>query len=66
MLMGGQRRPRQTSPTRQQWREIGLFVWALIATIVIVVLAVVVQHEQSLAHSHRERSGVCGKDGKPT
>jgi alkaline phosphatase len=64
-LLTGQRNDR-TSSTHQRWREVGLFVWALIATVVVVVLAVVVQHEQSVAHSRRERSGGWGKDGKPT
>ncbi|KAI9924787.1 hypothetical protein ASPWEDRAFT_112083 [Aspergillus wentii DTO 134E9] len=32
------------------WREIGLFAWAIIATIVVIVLAVVYQHEVSRNH----------------
>ncbi|KAF7512636.1 hypothetical protein GJ744_000897 [Endocarpon pusillum] len=64
-LLTGQRSNR-TSRTNQRWREIGLFVWALIATVVIIVLATVVQHEHSVSHSRREKSGGWGKDGKPT
>lgn len=64
-LLTGQR-PDRASATYQRWREIGLFVWALIATIVVVVLAVVVQHEQSVAPSRRGRSGSWREDGKPT
>lgn len=58
--------PDRTAFTDQRWREIGLFVWALIATIVVVVLAVVVQHEQSVAHSRQEKSGGWDADGKPS
>jgi alkaline phosphatase len=46
------------------WREIGLFVWALLATIAVIIVAVVYQHEQSVVH--RDRSGGWGKDGKPS
>ncbi len=36
-----------TGGTRSKWREIGLFVWALVATAAVVVLAVVYQHSQT-------------------
>lgn len=45
------------------WREVGIFVWALIATALVVVLAVLHQHQQT---SQSHRSGGWGKDGKPT
>jgi alkaline phosphatase len=64
-LLTGQRSVR-LSAAHQRWREVGLFVWALLATVVVVVLAVVVQHEQSVAHSGRERPGGWGEAGKPT
>lgn len=64
-LITGQHNDRNHS-FYQRWRETGLFVWALIATIIVIVLAVVVQHEQSVAHSRRERSGGWGEDGKPS
>ena len=38
--------------TRSKWREIGLFVWAMLATAAVVVLAVVYQHSRSEAGSH--------------
>ena len=41
----------------QRLRELGLFAWALIATVVIIVLAVVIQHERGIKHSDRGRSG---------
>lgn len=45
------------------WKEIGLFAWALSATIVVIVLAVLFQHEGSRPHSQKE---IWGPDGKPT
>ena len=48
-LLTGQRTGKQSPETasanaRSRWREIGLFVWALLATATVVVLAVVYQH----------------------
>ncbi|KAF2168509.1 hypothetical protein M409DRAFT_65455 [Zasmidium cellare ATCC 36951] len=48
-LLTGQRtgkQPPATADKTRRWREIGLFVWALVATAVVVVLAVVWQHNQ--------------------
>ena len=50
--------------SRRKWRERALFVWALIATVVVVILGVVYQHNVSTAP--RSRSGGWGPDGKPT
>ena len=62
-LLTGQPTTRQPKTrTWAFWREVGLFTWAFVATIVIIVLAVVYQHEQS---AHRTRTGGWGKDGKP-
>ncbi|KAL4875925.1 alkaline-phosphatase-like protein [Aspergillus karnatakaensis] len=46
------------------WREVGLFVWALIATIAVIVIAVVYQHETSRRQGHEKESW--GPGGKPT
>ncbi|KAL3492624.1 alkaline phosphatase [Aspergillus germanicus] len=46
------------------WREVGLFVWALIATVAVVVIAVVYQHETSQAQNDGKHSW--GPGGKPT
>ncbi|KAL4962299.1 alkaline phosphatase [Aspergillus stella-maris] len=46
------------------WREVGLFAWALIATIAVIVIAVVYQHESSWVKSHSKESW--GPGGKPT
>lgn len=64
-LLAGQT-PEGNSTVYQRWRETGLFLWALIATIVVIVLAVVVQHEQSVSHSRPEKSGGWSKNGKPS
>ncbi|KIX08209.1 uncharacterized protein Z518_02865 [Rhinocladiella mackenziei CBS 650.93] len=59
-------RPTNRSPSRaQKWKELGLFVWALLATAAVIILAVVYQHESSIAHP-RPRTGGWGPDGKPT
>ena len=42
-----------TQRARSKWREIGLFVWALLATTAVVVLGVVYQHSRSEAGDHR-------------
>jgi len=39
----------------QRWREIGVFVWAMVMTIVVIVLAVT--YEQSQAHQTEEGGG---------
>ena len=44
---------------KSKWREIGLFVWALLATTAVVVMAVVWQHSRSEAG--RGESGGSGK-----
>ncbi|KAJ6021834.1 alkaline phosphatase-like protein [Penicillium herquei] len=43
------------------WKEIGLFAWAVIATILVIILAVVVQHESASAHKSKEAWGPGGK-----
>lgn len=63
-LLTGQPTNRVYNKT-QKWKEVGLFVWALLATVAVVVLAVVYQHESSIDRS-KPRSGGWGPDGKPT
>ena len=50
-LLTGQRTGKQsqqaTQYTRSKWREIGLFVWAMLATAAVIVLAVVYQHSRA-------------------
>ena len=64
-LLTGERTSRRSINSKQRWREIGLFVWATIATVIVIILAVVYQHEVSVAHS-RKRTGGWGPDGKPS
>ena len=64
-LLTGARTSKQPSTIRQKWRETALFVWAFVATIAVIVLAVVYQHESAVARA-RPKSGGWGPDGKPT
>lgn len=67
-LLTGQRTGKQSpdliTPTAQRtrgkWREIGLFVWAVLATAAVVVLAVVYQHSRVEA-GHGEGGDAGGK-----
>ena len=45
-LLTGQHKP-QKRYGWAFWREVGIFVWALIATVVIIVLAVMLQHRRT-------------------
>ena len=46
------------------WREIGLFAWAVIATALVIILAVLYQHQQQT--SSPKPSGGEWKNGRPT
>jgi alkaline phosphatase len=48
--------------SNQRWREFCLFAWAMLATVAVIVLAVVYQHESSVKHTKSH----WGPDGKPT
>lgn len=61
-LLTGQQRPRVRKYGWPFWREIGLFVWAMIATALVVVIAVLYQHQQT----SNPESGGGWKDGKPS
>ncbi|EXJ87128.1 alkaline phosphatase [Capronia epimyces CBS 606.96] len=64
-LLTGQPTNRSPASRARKWREAGLFVWALLATVAVIILAVVYQHESSVARS-RPKTGGWGPDGKPT
>lgn len=63
-LLTGRPTSRSSRP-QSFWRQACLFTWAMLATIAVIILAVVYQHEQSISHS-RQRTGGWGPDGKPT
>ncbi|KAF2124529.1 alkaline phosphatase-like protein [Dothidotthia symphoricarpi CBS 119687] len=58
-LLTGQptQRPSSGPRTWTFWREIGLFVWAVVATALVIVLAVVYQRGQDPKHSSPHPSG---------
>ena len=49
---------------RRKWREGALFVWALLATVAVIILGVMYQHNAATAQ--RSKTGGCGSDGKPS
>ncbi|KAF2186654.1 alkaline phosphatase-like protein [Zopfia rhizophila CBS 207.26] len=56
-LLTGQRTNRNNPKTWKSWREIGLFVWAVVATAVVIVLAVIYQKHQDPKQSSPNPSG---------
>jgi hypothetical protein len=62
-LLTGQRTERRDE-SKRTWRERGLFIWTLLATVAVIILGVVYQH--SAATAHKSKSGGWGPDGKPT
>lgn len=65
-LLTGERTNRRDTSRRGWafWREVGMFAWALVATIVVIVLAVVYQHESAKGHNNPREPW--GPGGKPT
>lgn len=61
-LLTGEQKQQKSKYGWPFWREVGLFSWAVIATALVIVLAVLYQHQQSVPPT---RSG-WGKNGKPT
>jgi alkaline phosphatase len=64
-LLTGQRKQRPSTSKWQRWKEGGLFAWALLATIAVIILAIIYQHDTS-ANRSKSRTGGWGPDGKPT
>lgn len=62
-LLTGQRKPQPRRNGWQLWREVGLFAWAILATAIVIILAVMYQQKQT---SHPESSGGHWQNGKPT
>ena len=64
-LLTGAGSRRQTQQQRKTfWRQVGLFAWAVIATIAVVVLACV--YQQQKGHRGSGNKPTWGPDGKPT
>ncbi|KAL9025499.1 MAG: hypothetical protein Q9196_005688, partial [Gyalolechia fulgens] len=63
-LLTGQKRAQPRNYGWAFWREVGLFAWAIIATVLVIVLAVLFSHQQQT--SKPTPSGGGRKDGKPT
>lgn len=62
-LLTGQQNPEHKRYGPRFWRDVGLFAWALIATALVIVIAVMYQHQQT---SHPTGNGGGWKDGKPS
>ena len=62
-LLTGQQKPLQNRYGWKFWREVGLFSWALIATAIVIILAVLYQHKEA---SRPSSSGGQDNDGRPT
>lgn len=59
-LLTGERTNRSSNSSRYGWpfwREIGIFVWAVIATAAVIILAVVYQHGQSTPEDDNKPAG---------
>lgn len=63
-LLTGQKIPQQRNYGWAFWREVGLFVWAAIATALVILFAVLYSHQQQT--SKPTPSGGGWKDGRPT
>ncbi|KAK4694429.1 alkaline phosphatase, partial [Lecanoromycetidae sp. Uapishka_2] len=62
-LLSGQQRPQSSKYGWPFWREVGIFTWAIIATALVIVLAVLYKQSET---SRPRSSGGWGKDGKPS
>ena len=63
-LLTGQQKQQPRKYGWAFWREVGVFAWALIATVLVIVFAVLYQHQQQT--SDPSSSGGGWKNGKPT
>lgn len=61
-LLTGEQKQQKSKYGWPFWREVGIFTWAIVATALVIVLAVLYQHQQDVPPN---RSG-WGKNGKPT
>lgn len=63
-LLTGQKQQQPRKYTWAFWREVGLLAWAVVATVLVIVLAVLYQHQQQT--SSPKPSGGDWKNGRPT
>ncbi|KAL8810335.1 MAG: hypothetical protein Q9200_002655 [Gallowayella weberi] len=63
-LLTGQKQQQPRRYTWAFWREIGIFAWAVVATALVIILAILYQHQQQT--SSPKPSGGAWKDGRPT
>ncbi|OJK03120.1 hypothetical protein ASPACDRAFT_76194 [Aspergillus aculeatus ATCC 16872] len=63
-LLTGERTNRSQGRGWTFWKDVGLFTWALLATVAVIVLSVVYQHEASRVNDHSKHPW--GPGGKPT
>lgn len=61
-LLTGQQKPQEAKYGWKFWREVGLFTWALVATVIVIILAVLYQHKETTSP---HKNGGWGKDGRP-
>lgn len=61
-LLTGEQKPQSTRHGWAFWREIGAFAWALIATALVIILAIMYQQQQT----SRPKTGGWDENGKPS
>ncbi|KAJ5774294.1 hypothetical protein N7457_009190 [Penicillium paradoxum] len=66
LLTGERSTRRHDGRIRTSWREIGVFAWALVATVLVIVLAVIYPHKPAESHNHYSSNTTWGPGGKPT
>ncbi|KAL8685186.1 MAG: hypothetical protein Q9224_005923, partial [Gallowayella concinna] len=63
-LLTGQKQQQPRRYTWAFWREVGLLAWAVLATVLVIILAILYQHQQQT--SNPKPSGGGWKNGRPT
>jgi alkaline phosphatase len=62
-LLTGQQKAQPRKYGWPFWREVGAFTWALVATVLVIILGVLYQHQQT---AHPSESGGWEEDWKPS
>ncbi|KGO71895.1 NADH dehydrogenase [ubiquinone] 1 alpha subcomplex assembly factor 3 [Penicillium italicum] len=66
LLTGERTAPKNKRRVWPSWREIGVFSWAVLATILVIVLAVIYPRKSAEPHDHHPSNTTWGPGGKPT